>query len=148
MVMGITQFQSLFRQAASLDIDKSDLKRLDDFVNERLHDLLLLAQTKAKANGRPVIDWIDVPVTKGLQENIHAFGKMDETLSLSEILESLSRLPPMDLPYSEALEEKIPELTGGITVSLAKVFKAVEPKLKNPATAEWEKVEQIYRILL
>ena len=148
MVMGITQFQSLFRQAASLDIDKSDLKRFDDFVNERLHDLLLLAQTKAKANGRPAIDWIDMPVTKGLQENIHEFDKMDEALSLSTILESLSRLPPMDLPYSEALEEKIPELTGGIAVSLAKVFKAIEPKLKNPTTVEWEKIEHIYRILL
>ena len=148
MVMGTRQFKSLFRQAASLDIDKSDLKRLDDFVNNRLHDLLLLAQAKAKANGHAAIEWIDVPVTKGLQENIHAFRKMDEELSLSEILESLSRLPPMDLPYSETLEEKIPELVGGITVSLARVFKAVEPKLKNPATVEWEKIEEIYRILL
>jgi len=148
MVMGVKQFEKLFREAASLDIDKSDIKRLDDFVNERLHDLLLLAQSKAKANGRPVIDWIDVPVTKGLQENIHEFRKMDEELSVSEILDSLSKLPPMDLPYSEKLEAKIPEITGGITVSLAKVFKAVDPHLKNPATEEWEKIEKIYKILL
>jgi hypothetical protein len=148
MVMGVKQFEKLFREAASLDIDKSDIKRLDDFVNERLHDLLLLAQSKAKANGRPVIDWIDVPVTKGLQENIHEFRKMDEELSVSEILDSLSKLPPMDLSYSDELEKKIPEITGGITVSLAKVFKTVDPHLKNPGTEEWEKVEQIYQILL
>lgn len=148
MVMGVAQFEKLFREAASLDIDKGDIKRLDDFVNERLHDLLLLSQSKAKANGRAAIDWIDVPVTKGLQESIHEFKKMDEALSVSDILEHLSKLPPMDLPYSEELEQKIPDLAGGITVSLAKVFKAVEPKLKNPATAEWEKVEQIYKILL
>ncbi len=148
MVMGIKQFESLFRQAASLDIDKSDVKRLDDFVNARLHDLLLLAQTKAKANGRASIEWIDVPITKGLQENIHAFNKMDEALSITEILDGLSKLPPMDLPYSSELEEKIPEITGGITVSLAKVFKAIAPKLKNPATAEWETVDKIYAILL
>ncbi len=148
MVMGVKQFESLFRQAASLDIDKSDIKRLDDFVNARLHDLLLLAQTKAKANGHASIEWIDVPVTKGLQENIHAFKKMDEALSVSEILDGLSKLPPMDLPYSAELEEKIPEITGGMTVSLAKVFRAVAPKLKNPASGEWETVENIYEILL
>ncbi len=148
MVMGVKQFEKLFREAASLDIDKSDIKRLDDFINQRLHDLLLLAQSKAKANGRPVIDWIDVPVTKGLQENMHEFRAMDESLSLSEILDSLSKLPPMDLPYAAALESKIPEITGGITVSLAKVFKTVDPDLKNPGTEEWDKVEQLYRVLL
>ena len=46
------------------------------------------------------------------------------------------------------VEKKIPELVGGITVSLARVFKAVNPELKNPDTAEWEQVEKIYRILL
>ncbi|HEC09479.1 MAG TPA: DUF1931 family protein, partial [Acidimicrobiales bacterium] len=63
MVMGVTQFQRLFREAASIDLDKDDIKRLDDFVTARLHDLLLMAQRLAKANGRPVIDWIDVPLT-------------------------------------------------------------------------------------
>ena len=148
MVMGIKQFERLFRAAASLDIDKSDKKRLDDFVNARLHDLLLLAQNKARANGRPVIDFIDVPITKGLQENIQEFRKMDEELSIAEILGSLAKLPPMDLPYSKDLEGRIPEITGGITVSLAKIFKVLEPQLKNPGTEEWEKVEQIYQILL
>jgi len=148
MVIAVKQFERLFREAASLDIDKNDIKRVDDFVNERLHDLLLLATAKAKANGRPAIAWIDMPITKGLQENINEFKKMDEDIALKDILDSLSKLPILDLPYDEELEKKIPDVFGGITISLAKVFKQVNPKLKNPATVEWEQVEGIYKILL
>ena len=148
MVIAVKQFERLFREAASLDIDKNDIKRVDDFVNERLHDLLLLATAKAKANGRPAIAWIDMPITKGLQENINEFKKMDEDIALKDILDSLSKLPILDLPYDEELEKKIPDVFGGITISLAIVFKQVNPKLKNPATVEWEQVEGIYKILL
>jgi len=148
MVMAVKQFERLFREAASLDIDKSDIKRLEDFINARLHDLLILGETTAKANGRDVIEVHDLPITKGLQEQIHQFRKMDETIALTGILEHLAKLPPLSLAYSEELEQKLPELAGAITISLAKVFKAVSPKLKNPGTAEWEQIEEIYRILL
>ncbi len=148
MVMAVKQFERLFREAASLDIDKSDIKRLEDFVNQRLHDLLLLGEAAAKANGRDVIETHDLPITKGLQEQIHEFRKLDEEIALGGILEKLAKLPPLDLAYSEALEQKLPELAGAITMSLARVFKTVKPELKNPGTAEWEQVEQIYRILL
>ena len=148
MVMAVKQFERLFRVAASLDIDKSDIKRLEEFVNQRLHDLLLLGEAAAKANGRDVIQVHDLPITRGLQEQIHEFRKLDEEIALSGILDHLAKLPPLALAYSEELEAKLPELAGAITMSLARVFKAVKPDLKNPATEEWEQVEQIYRILL
>ncbi len=148
MAMAISQFERLFRKAASLDIDKSDIKRLENFVNQRLYDLLLLGQAAARANGRDVIQFHDLPVTKGLQEQMHLFRDMDEDIGLGGILDHLAKLPSLDLAYSEEVEQRLPELAGGITISLAKVFKAVNPKLKNPASAEWEQVEQIYQILL
>ena len=148
MVMAISQFERLFREAASLDIDKSDIKRLEDFVNHRLYDLLLRGQAAAKANGRDVIQFHDLPVTKGLQEQMHLFRGMDEDIGLAGILDHLAKLPPLGLAYSEEVEQRLPEVVGGITISLAKVFKAVNPKLKNPATAEWDQVEKIYQILL
>ncbi|RDI37565.1 DUF1931 family protein [Aquicella lusitana] len=42
MVMAVKQFQKLFRTAAGLNVDKNDIKRLSNFINERLADLLLL----------------------------------------------------------------------------------------------------------
>ncbi len=148
MVMGIKQFQKLFREAAKLNIDKNDIKRLSDFVSKQLHNLLVLGQVTASINGRDIIDYQDIPITAGLQQAIRDFKGYNEELSLSPILEQQAKLPPLKLGISDMLEKKIPELVGGITVSLAKVFKAIKPELKNPGTEEWQQVEEIYHILL
>ncbi len=148
MVMGVKHLEKLFREAASLDIDKSDIKRLDDFINERLHDLLLMAQRIAKMNGRDVITEADVPLTRGLQENMQVFRKMDEELPVEDILAHLAKLPPMDLAIGADVEEMLPALAGGMTVSLARVFKAVNPEMKNPQSEDWRQVEEIYGLLL
>ncbi len=148
MVMGVRQFEKLFRLAAGLDIDKSDVKRLDDFINEKLHDLLLMAQRMAKMNGRDVITEADVPLTKGLQESMQQFREMDEQLSAKDILAHLAKLPPLDLAIGADVEAMLPDLAGGMTVSLAKVFKVLDPNMKNPQTEHWERVEQIYAILV
>lgn len=148
MVMGIKQFQRLFRNAAQLNIDKNDVKRLSDFVGERLRNLLILGQVTANINGRDIIDYPDIPITSGLQEAIRDFKEYDEQLALSSILEQQATLPPLKLGISDMLEKKIPELVGGITISLARVFKVINPELKNPGSREWEQVNEIYRILL
>jgi len=148
MVMGFKQFQRLFRETANLSIDKSDVKRLSDFIGNRLRDLLILGQVSASVNGRDIIDYQDIPITAGLQQSIRDFRELDEELSLTPILEQQATLPPLKLGLSDMLEKKIPEIVGGITVSLAKVFRTMYPELKNPGSEEWERVEKIYKILL
>lgn len=148
MVMAVKQFQKLFRTAAGLNVDKNDIKRLSNFINEKLADLLLFGQVSARVNNRDVIDFTDLPITKGLQTNIHEFKNMDETLDMQPILEQQAKLPSLKLDYSATLQSKIPELVGGITVSLAKAFRALDKSIKNPSPIEWEKVEAIYNILL
>lgn len=148
MIMGVKQFQKLFRIAAGLNLDKNDLKRLNDFINQKLSDLLLLGQISARINNRDVIDLTDLPITKGLQEHIHQFKKMDELLEIQPILEQQAKLPPLKLEYSKTLESRISEIVGGITVSLAKIFRVLDKDLKNPTPIEWEKVNAIYNILL
>jgi uncharacterized protein DUF1931 len=50
----IPRLVRFFRVAASLDLDKQDLKRYDDFVQHKVEDLLVRARATAKANdGRP-----------------------------------------------------------------------------------------------
>ncbi len=148
MVMGIKQMQRLFRVAAGITVDKSDMKRLSDFIGDRLRDLLVLGQVAASVNGRDIIEYQDIPITAGLQQAIREFRQIDESLSLADILRQQSQLPPLRYGISKVLEQKLAELVGGITVSLAKIFKVVNPGCKNPGTAEWEQVEQIYAILL
>ncbi|MEA2730109.1 MAG: hypothetical protein QOF70_4584, partial [Acetobacteraceae bacterium] len=61
---------------------QAGLKRYSDFVNHKIYDLLLRGEAAAKANGRDIIDPKDLPITKGLQECIHAFTKLDGEIEL------------------------------------------------------------------
>ncbi len=147
-VMGVSQFERLFREAASLDVDKSDLKRLSDFLGQKLYDMLLVAQAKAKANQRDIIEHFDLPITKGLQEIIHEFRRMEIGLELKPILEKLATLPQLDLEYSAETREKLPEIIGALTVALARAFKTIDPEVKNPQTQHWDRAEAIFNTLL
>ncbi len=147
-IMGISQFERFFRQAASLDVDKSDLKRMSDFLNQKLYDLLIIGVAKAKANGRDVIQVHDLPITKGLQESIHRFRDLEIALELEPILAQLATLPPLDLAYSDEVEAKLPEIVGGLTYALAQSFKIIDPSVKNPVTEHWDRAIAIFDLLL
>src|SRR6201987_843270 len=63
-VMGFTKFERFFRAAGGVDVDRDDIKRYLDFVNDAVYDLLLIGQATEKANVRDVILPWDLPVTK------------------------------------------------------------------------------------
>jgi hypothetical protein len=147
-VLAINRFERFFRAAAGLDVDKSDLKRYSDFVDEKVYDLLLIAQAKAKANGRDVIAPHDIPVTKGLQERIHEFRRLDEEIELRPVLDALTARPPLDLALGDDTERRLPDIVGGLSVALARTFKIMDPELKNPQTAHWERAHQTFNLLL
>jgi hypothetical protein len=147
-VVGVTQFERFFRVAAGLDVDKSDLKRYSDFVNHKIYDLLLRGQAAAKANGRDIIQPFDLPITKGLQESMHAFRKLEEAIELKPILGYLMSRPPVDLAYSVETEGQLPEVAGGLSLALARTFKIIDPNVKNPQSEQWERSFRIFDLLL
>lgn len=132
MLMKIAEFERLFRLAAGLDVDKDDLKRLSDFLRDKLHDLLVAAERNAKYNGRDLVLEPDLPLTKGLQETLRAFREMDVALELKPVLDALAGLPPLDLEVSEDVRHLLPDLAGALVVAYARVLKELEPGLKNP----------------
>ena len=147
-IMGVVRFERFFRAAAGLDVDKADIDRYSDFVNHKLYDLLIMAQATAKANARDVIQRADLPLTKGLQESMHQFERLDEEVDLEPVIEQLAALPPLDLTLGEDAESRLPAIVGGVSVALARTFKLVDPKVKNPATTEWERAFRIFDLLL
>lgn len=147
-VMGVAKFGRLFRTAARLDVDKQDLRRYSDFINHKVYDLLLRGEAAAKANGRDIIQPFDLPITKGLQESIHAFRELDEKIELKPILDQITALPPLDLAVSVETEARLPTIVGGLSVALARSFKIIDPDLKNPQTVHWERCFQIFDLLL
>jgi len=103
---------SVLPSSGGLDVDKEDLKRYYNFVDQKVADLLLVAQHKAKANDRVTVELRDLPITKGLQESIHAFEKLDPDIGLERILERNVPEPPFDLPYSDEVDARLPMIAG------------------------------------
>ena len=147
-VQGTHQIERFFRVAGGLDLDKEDIKRYYDFVDEKVSDLLLAAQHTARANERVRVEPRDLPITKGLQESIHDFRKLDIDIGLEPILRQSIPEPQMDLPYSEETESRLPDIAGGLTLAVVRAFKIIDPDLKHPATQEWEKAFGIFNQLL
>ncbi|HZA84480.1 MAG TPA: DUF1931 family protein [Actinomycetes bacterium] len=147
-VMGVVRFERFFRAAAGLDVDKDDLKRFDDFIDQAVYDLLVVAQAAAKANRRDVVQLPDLPITKGLQERIHEFGRIDAEVELQPILDQLAARPPLDLSLGEEVEARLPAIVGGLSVALAHTLRIVDPDLKNPRTRQWERAFQVFELLL
>lgn len=148
VVMAVPRFEHFFRSAAGLDVDKDDLRRYGDFVNDKLYDLLVIGEAHAKANRRDIIEPWDLPISKGLQESIHRFRRLDEDIELKPILEQLAALPPLDLSLGEETVGRLPEIVGGLSMALAQAFKIVEPDVKNPATEQWERTIRVFDLLL
>lgn len=147
-VFGVAKFERFFRAAAGLDVDKDDLKRYNEFVHHKVHDLLLIGQTTAEANNRDIIQPHDLPITKGLQECVHAFRKMDEDIELRPILEQLAGYPPLNLSLSEETEARLPLIIGGLSVALSRAFRIIDPETRNPSTEQWERAFRIFDLLL
>jgi hypothetical protein len=144
----VARFQRLFRMAGGVDVDKDDLKRYEDFVDHKIYDLLLIGQAHAKANARDVVSPSDLPITKGLQESIHAFRALDEEVELAPVLERLAKRPPLDLTIAEDTEHALPEIVGGLTLALARTFKIIDPERHNPGAWHWERAILIFDLLL
>jgi hypothetical protein len=147
-VLGVTRFEQFFRSAAGLDVDKNDVKRHNDFINEQIYDLLLMAQVIAKANNRDIIQPWDLPITKGLQESMHQFRDLDEEIELRPILDQLAARPPLDVALSDETTARLPLIVGGLSLALARTFKIIDPRVKNPSPQDWERAGRIFDLLL
>lgn len=146
-VMSIPKFERFFRVAAGLDIDKSDIARFDDFINKEIEGLLIRAQAAAKQNLRDVIEPQDLPITKGLQENIERFRKFDTEIALRPVLDAVTIRPRLDMNYSQDTESQLSDIAGGLSVALARVFKIIDPNVKHPFGAEWERATKVFNEL-
>ena len=124
-VIGFHKLEELFRRGASLDIKKGHAKDITDIVEEKLYDLLLMGQKSAKYNGRDIIWKYDLPITKGLEESINEFKKLEQDLDIKDILDRLATYPPL-FELEIELENSLPEIVGGVTLVLAKVIKQLD----------------------
>ena len=147
-VFGVIKFERFFRTAAGLNVDKNDIKRFDSFVRDKLGDMILMAEATARANNRDLIYPQDLPITKGLQETMHAFRRMEPELELAPILEQLAGYPPPNFTLTIETEQRLPAVVGGLALAVARTFTIVDPQLTNPQSSDWERVFRLFDTLL
>ena len=147
-IMGFTKLETLFRKAASLDIKKGHAKELTDIIEQKLVDLLIAGERNANMNGKDIISEADLPITKGLQETIIEFKKLEEEIDLQDILNYLTTIPPLKYPLSADLEAKLPEITGAILVVLARVMKVINEDKRDVSHELIKKAKEVIDLTL
>lgn len=145
---GVPVFERFFRSVASIDIDKNDVRRFRNFIDQMIDDIAITGRASAKWNGRDVIAPQDLPITKGIQERMREFDKLDEAEEIRELLRQSVRRPPADVTFAEETEQLLPELFGGLSIALARSFRVIDPKLTNPSTEHWERAFDVFRLVL
>jgi hypothetical protein len=144
----IPKFERFFRDAASLDVDKDDIKRIEEFVRHEVADLLTIGEAHAKANARDIIEPWDLPITKGLQESVHRYRRLNQEVDLEPILEQMAVWPQLELELSDETREELPEVAGGLTMALAQSFAFIDPNVTNPQTWQWDRAFRLFDLLL
>jgi hypothetical protein len=145
---GIPEVQRFFRGAGSIDVDKADVDRFRTFVDEKVDDLAIAGRDTARWNGRDVIAPQDLPITRGLQEQMREFDKLHEADDLREWLRGTLRRPPDDVTFGEETEGVLTEVFGGISVAVTRSFRIVDPEVRNPSTQHWDRVFGLFRLTI
>ncbi len=145
---GIPVFVRFFRSAAQLQMDRTDVKRFRDFVDGSIDDIAVAGRDAARWNGRDVIAPQDLPITKGLQERMREFAKLEDADEIRAKLAQTLRRPPADVTFSDETEQRLVELFGGLSLALARAFRAIDPEVVNPTTQHWDRVTDIFRQVL
>jgi hypothetical protein len=143
-VTGATRFQRFFRVVAGFNVDKDDVRRYNDFVNQKVWDLLIIARATAKANGRDVILPADLPIARGLKQSIQDFAEMEGELQLEPLLDRLAVRPQLGVALDEETDRLLPRVVGGFSVALARSLRLINPDLENPSTGHWEQVLRVF----
>jgi len=144
---GIPLFQRFFRSVASINIDKNDVRRFREFIDEEIDDIAISGRNSATWNRRDVVVAQDLPITKGVQERMREFDKLEEAQEIRELLRQVVRQPPADVTFADETVELLPELFGGLSIALARSFRVVDPTVTKPSPEHWNRVFTLFRLV-
>ena len=142
-VVGFTKLQAIFRKGASLDIAKGHAKEITDIVDQKVYDLLVAGERNAKYNSRDVIWVCDVPITAGFEKTIDAFKKLEENIEVKDVVETMAHYPAT-LALEIELENRLPEIAGGLLLTMANIMKEVK---HDDRTVDHEMIERAKKVL-
>jgi hypothetical protein len=148
MVMGAKRLEEFLRRSAGIDLDKSDVERLADLMGRKLVDLLVIGVRNASYHNRDVVMEPDLPLTKGFLERLDDFRHYNEAIELTPILDHLATSPTLERALSPEVEAMLPALVGTLALIAGQAMKILDPELKNPDSAAWERALRLMDLML
>lgn len=146
-VVGAHKIESLFKASAGLQIGKEKVKEISDVIDSKFHDLLLIGEANAKYNGRDVIWYSDLPLTKAFRESMQKFKALEEELDVKDVLEHIKTLPPLYVLETE-LEGKLTDIVGTLIYILANIAKAFSTDDNVVSADELKAAERILNLTI
>jgi hypothetical protein len=147
-VMNVAKFEKFFRVAAGLDVDKGDLQKYNESLDRKMYDVVKQGEAHAKANGHDEMWPSDLPITRGLEQDMLEFDALDEEIGLEPVLQSLTKEPLLDVGYGTETRAQLPRVAGGLSIALARGMKIIDPGLKNPTYAHWDRAYRMLDLLV
>ena len=151
-VVGFTRLQALYRRFVGLDLDKGRASEVLEVAERKLADLFEVGAERARAEGRRVVRWRDLPLTKGLLSTMERYERErerlnDPRLDLGPVLEFL-RVPLGGLEVDEEVREKLPSLAATVLLLVGYVVKLVDPGVRKPSKRDIERAARILDLTL
>ncbi len=151
-VVGLPRLEALYRRFCGLDLDKSKAAEILEIAEKKLSDLFEVAAERAREEGRDVIKWRDLPITKGLSETMKRYEREreeynDPRLDLDPILEYL-RPSFGGLEVDEEVKEKLPSLAATVLLLIGYIIKLVDPGVRKPSKTDIERAKRILDLTL
>lgn len=148
VVATVHGLEELFRRGASLDLDMSDIRRLEQFLHRTMTQLLIRAEANARANGGNVVQPRDLPLSAGLRRCIDRFRILDAELRLTDHFKQLVGLPVIDLAYGAETEARLPDIAGGLCLALGNCFTILDDEIEKPGSDHWDRADRLFELLL
>ena len=143
-IEGAYKIEQLFKKAAGMQLAKNKVAEVEEKVDQKLHEMLVVTEANAGYNNRDIIWYSDMPLTKAMRESMQKFVELEEALALQPILDRLAVHPPLKREMEAELEKKLPEIVGTLIYVLANITKAFSPK--DNAVSE-EELHRAFQVL-
>ncbi len=147
-IVGYSRLESLYRTFLSMDLDKSKAELVIDVSSKKLEDLFRVGLERAYIRGSDVVEYYDLPITRGLQETIEWYRRErerlnDPRLDLGPIVDYLAGRVK-GLVIGETIRDNLQDLTAAVLLLVGRVIKLVDPGTRKPSK---EAIERAARIL-
>ena len=146
MIIPYPQPKKILEETCELDVYKAEASKMMDIVEKKLADLFEVAYDKAKAEGREMIMFRDLPLTKGFLNSMELFRKAIErqNIDVEPIKKFVLRGLPVDAPLQDELVDELPIVTGTLFVLIGRVIKALHPDVER---VKDEHIDEAGRVL-